>query len=143
MPKIYFYDTGLACALLGIQNAEQLNYHPLSGNLFENFVIGELLKHRLNKAKSNNLYFWRDNTGHEVDVIIDTMEKLYPVEIKLGKTITDKFFTGILYWFKISGEKSGAIVYAGESDQKRSNNIEIVPWNKLESLTGETKRRRD
>jgi hypothetical protein len=62
------------------------------------------------------------------------MEKLYPVEIKSGKTITDKFFRGILYWFKISGEKSGAIVYAGESDQKRSNNIEIVPWNKINSL---------
>jgi len=134
MPKIYFYDTGLVCALLGIQNAEQLNYHPLSGNLFENFTIGELLKHRFNQAKSNNLYFWRDNTGHEVDIIIDTMEKLYPVEIKSGKTITDKFFTGILYWYKISGEKSGAIVYAGESDQKRSNNIDIVPWNKIKSL---------
>jgi hypothetical protein len=61
------------------------------------------------------------------------MEKLYPVEIKSGKTITDKFFTGILYWFKISGEKNGAIVYAGESAQKRYN-IEIVPWNKIKSL---------
>ena len=120
MPKIYFYDTGVACALLGIQNAEQLNYHPLFGNLFENFTISELLKHRYNQAKSNNLYFWRDNTGHEVDIIIDTMGKLYPVEIKSGKTITDKFFHGILYWFKISGEKSGAIIYAGESGQKRA-----------------------
>ena len=64
------------------------------------------------------------------------MGKLYPVEIKSGKTITDKFFTGILYWFKISGEKTGAIIYTGESVQKRSNNIDIVPWNKLESLTG-------
>jgi hypothetical protein len=109
MPKIYFYDTGLVCALLGIQNSEQLNYHPLFGN----------------------------NTGHEIDVIIDTLEKLYPVEIKSGKTITDRFFEGLHWWFKISGEKSGAIVYAGESDQKRSNNIEIVPWNKLELLTGE------
>jgi predicted AAA+ superfamily ATPase len=136
MPKIYFYDTGLACALLGIQNAEQLNYHPLFGNLFENFAISELLKHRYNLAKSNNLSFWRDNTGHEVDIIIDTMGKLYPVEIKSGKTITDKFFTGILYWFKISGEKTGAIIYAGESGQKRSNKIDIVPWNKLESFTG-------
>jgi predicted AAA+ superfamily ATPase len=137
MPKIYFYDTGLVCALLGIQNSEQLNYHPLFGNLFENFTIGELLKYRYNKVKSNNLYFWRDNTGHEIDVIIDTLEKLYPVEIKSGKTITDRFFEGLHWWFKISGEKSGAIVYAGESDQKRSNNIEIVPWNKLELLTGE------
>ena len=136
MPKIYFYDTGVACTLLGIQNAEQLNFHPMFGNLFENFTIGELLKHRYNLAKSNNLYFWRDNTGHEVDIIIETMEKLFAVEVKSGKTITDKFFKGILYWFKISGEKSGAIVYAGETGQKRSNNIEIVPWNKLNSLNG-------
>jgi len=134
MPKIYFYDTGLACALLGIQNAEQLNYHPLFGSLFESFAIAELMKHRYNQARSNNLYFWRDNTGHEIDILFDTMEKLYPVEIKSGKTITDKFFTGILYWFKISGEKRGTVVYAGESDQKRSNNIDIVPWNKLDSL---------
>ncbi len=136
MPKIFFYDTGVACALLGIQKAEQLNYHPLFGNLFENFAISELLKHRYNRAKSNNLYFWRDNSGHEVDIIIDTMGKLYPVEIKSGKTITDKFFQGILYWFKISGEKSGAIIYTGESAQRRSNNIDIVPWNKLDSIVG-------
>jgi len=143
MPKIYFYDTGLVCALLGIQNSEQLNYHPLFGNLFENFTIGELVKYRYNKAKSNNLYFWRDNTGHEIDVIIDTLERLYPVEIKSGKTITDRFLEGMHWWFKISGEKNGAIVYTGESDQKRSNNIKIVPWNKLESLTGETEGLRD
>ena len=136
MPKIFFYDTGVACALLGIQKAEQLNYHPLFGNLFENFAISELLKHRYNRAKSNNLYFWRDNSGHEVDIILDTMGKLYPVEIKSGKTITDKFFQGILYWFKISGEKSGAIIYTGESAQRRSNNIDIVPWNKLNSIVG-------
>jgi predicted AAA+ superfamily ATPase len=135
MPKLYFYDTGLVCALLGIGNQEHLNFHPLSGNLFENFIIGELLKHRYNKAKSNNLYFWRDNTGHEVDVIIETMNKLYPVEIKSGKTITDKFFEGILWWFKISGEKSGAVVYAGETGQKRSNDIEVVPWNRLNSIS--------
>jgi predicted AAA+ superfamily ATPase len=132
MPKLYFYDTGLVCALLGIGNQEHLNFHPLSGNLFENFIIGELLKHRYNKAKSNNLYFWRDNTGH---VIIETMNKLYPVEIKSGKTITDKFFEGILWWFKISGEKSGAVVYAGETGQKRSNDIEVVPWNRLNSIS--------
>jgi predicted AAA+ superfamily ATPase len=135
MPKLYFYDTGLACALLGIQNAAQLNYNPLSGSLFENFIIGELLKQRYNSGKSNNLYFWRDNTGHEVDIIIENQGTLYPVEIKSGKTITNEFFKGVLYWLKISGEKSGAVIYAGESGQKRSNNIDIIPWNEItESL---------
>src|SRR5450759_3471883 len=58
MSKLYFYDTGLVCALLGIQNAQQLNYHPLYGSLFETFAISELIKYRYNRAKSNNLYFW-------------------------------------------------------------------------------------
>jgi predicted AAA+ superfamily ATPase len=134
MSKLYFYDTGLVCALLGIQNAQQLNYHPLYGSLFETFAISELIKYRYNRAKSNNLYFWRDNTGHEIDILAETQEKLFPIEIKSGKTITDEFFKGIDYWRGISGERSGAIIYAGDSDQKRSNNIEIVSWNNLASL---------
>lgn len=134
MPKIYFYDTGLVCALLGIQNADQLNYHPLFGSLFENFVIGELMKLRFNKAKSNNFYFWRDNIGYEIDVIADTKEKLYPLEIKSGMTITDEFFKGILYWSKISGNNGGTVVYAGESDQERKGNIKVISWKKISSL---------
>lgn len=134
MPKLYFYDSGLACALIGIQNVQQLNYHPLFGSLFENFVLGELMKIRYNHAKSNNLYFWRDNTGHELDIVIETAGKLYPVEIKSGKTITEEYFKGLLFWSKISGEQGGAVIYAGESGQQRSNNIEIIPWNKLNTL---------
>jgi hypothetical protein len=134
MPKLYFYDTGLVCSLLGIQNVQQLNYHPLGGSLFENFVISELLKYRYNRAKLNNLYFWRDNIGHEIDVIVEISNGLFPIEIKSGKTITQDFFKGLLFWHGISGEQSGAVIYAGESCQKRSNAIEIVPWNELNGL---------
>jgi uncharacterized protein len=134
MPKLYFYDTGLVCALLGIQNSRQLDFHPLYGSLFENFVISELIKHRFNKAKTNNFYFWRDNIGHEIDLISEELDNLYPVEIKSGKTITDEFFKGLLYWFRISGTRSGTLLYAGETDQKRSNNIQIISWKKLDSL---------
>jgi len=134
MPKLYFYDTGLICALLGIQNAQQLEFHPLFGSLFENFVITELIKHRLNKAKNNNFYFWRDNIGHEIDLIAEMSERLYPIEIKSGKTITDDFFKGLLFWSKISGTQIGAVVYAGETGQRRSNKIQIIPWKRLNSL---------
>lgn len=134
MPKIYFYDTGLVCALLGIQNAKQLDYHPLFGNLFENFVISELIKFRFNKGKNNNFSFWRDNIGHEIDIIAETNVKPYPIEIKSGKTITDEFFKGILYWSKISGEKGGTVIYGGESDQERSGNKKVVSWKKINSL---------
>jgi len=134
MQKIYFYDTGLLCTLLGIQNAQQLNYHPLYGNLFENFIVGELMKYSYNHGKSDNLYFWRDNTGHEIDIIVEISGKLYPIEIKSGKTITEEFFRGLTFWHKISGEKGGAIIFAGETGQRRSNDILIVPWNKINSL---------
>lgn len=66
MPKLYFYDTGLACTLLGLQKAEQLNTHYLKGGLFENLVILEVLKKRLNQGLPPNLYFWRDHTGVEL-----------------------------------------------------------------------------
>jgi predicted AAA+ superfamily ATPase len=134
MPKLYFYDTGLVCALLGIQNAQQLYYHPLAGSLFENFVISELIKYRYNRAKLNNLYFWRDNIGHEIDVIVEISSGLFPIEIKSGKTITQDFFKGLLFWHGISGEQSGVVIYAGEAGQKRSNGIEIIPWNELSGL---------
>ncbi len=131
MPKLYFYDTGLVCYLLGIQNPEQLTFHPLSGSLFENFIISELLKKRYNQGKNQNLYFWRDNTGHEIDVIIENPEGLLPVEIKSGKTITLDYFKGLHFWQKISGTQYGKIIYAGDLDQKRSDGINIISWKQL------------
>ena len=131
-PKIYFYDTGLACSLLGIQKPSQLTTHPLKGNLFENLVISELIKDRYNNNESDNLYFWRDNTGNEIDIIIDKGNILYPVEIKSGKTITSDYFKGIRFWDKLTGNEGGSIIYAGSESQKRSGEIVIMPWNKID-----------
>lgn len=134
MPKLYFYDTGLACALLGIHNPQQLSYHHMTGSLFENLIISELLKSRYNKAKNINLFFWRDNVGHELDIMIENSNGLFPVEIKYGKTITPEFFKGLLFWHKISNTQNGSIVYGGDVAQKRSNGVEIIPWNKSGEL---------
>lgn len=131
MPKIYFYDTGLVCSLQGIKNNEQLILHHLRGSIFENFIIAELLKERYNKAEPNNLYFWRDNTGNEIDIISDNAGDLLPIEVKSGKTITNEFFRNINTWQKISGCNTAYLIYAGESVQKRSNGITILPWNKI------------
>ncbi len=130
--KIYFYDTGLACSLLGIQKPSQLTTHPLKGNLFENFIISEMIKNRFNKNEPDNLYFWRDNTGNEIDVLIDEGGQLYPVEIKSGKTITPDYFKGITFWNKLTGLQQGSVIYAGDELQKRSGNIQILPWNKFD-----------
>ena len=131
MPKMYFYDVGLVSALLGIQNAKQLDLHPLKGSIFENFVLMELLKQQYNDGKPDNLFFWRNNTGQEVDVLIDKGLELIPLEIKAGNTITREYFKGINYWNKLSKNNGGYVVYAGEDYQKRSDNTEIVPFNKI------------
>ncbi|MCD6090922.1 MAG: ATP-binding protein [Bacteroidales bacterium] len=134
MPKLYFYDTGLASALLGIQNEQQMDINPYRGSLFENFVITELIKTSFNKAKQSNIYFWRDNTGHEIDAVIEHANELLPIEIKSGKTITSDYFKGLFFWNKLSKQNGGAIVYGGNSFQKRSNGISIFPWNRIGEL---------
>jgi uncharacterized protein len=136
MSKIYFYDTGLACALLGIQHADQLAMHPATGSLFENFIITELLKIRFNNGKSSNLFFWRDNSGNEIDVIVETPNGLFPIEIKSGQTVTADYFKGLNFWNKLNGLTEGTVVYAGTEYQKRSNGFEVFPWNKINEIEG-------
>lgn len=84
-----------------------------------------------------SLFFWRDNTGHEVDVIIEKTNELYPIEIKSGKTITPGYFNGLNFWHKISGQMNGAVIYGGNIYQKRSSGIKIIPWNKLNDFIEE------
>ncbi|MBN1951653.1 MAG: ATP-binding protein [Bacteroidales bacterium] len=134
MPKLYFYDSGLVCALLSIHDGAQLIYHPLAGSIFENFVTAEMIKSRYNQSLPNNLYFWRDSRGHEIDIIIENANSLFPVEIKAGKTITPEFFRNLIYWEQLTGHPGGAVVYAGEIRQKRSNEIEIIPWKQLSKI---------
>jgi len=131
MPKLYFYDTGLASALLSIQNTNQIGLHPFKGALFENLIVTDILKTRFNKAKTNNLYFWRDNVGNEIDLLLDSGLTLTPIEIKSGQTITKDYFKGLNYWAKLTKETSGYVVYGGNTIQKRSNAITVIPFNAI------------
>lgn len=133
-PKLYFYDSGLVCALLGIQTAQQLTTHPLYGAVFESFIISELLKSRYHAGLESNLYYWRDNTGHEIDIIVDQAGDLYPIEIKAGKTISSDYFKGLEFWNKLSGGKSGTVIYAGHMTQKRSTGYQVIPIKALPGL---------
>ena len=131
MPKLYFYDVGLASALLGVQEPMQWDVHPFKGSMFENLIVVELLKQSFNSGQANNLYFWRNSVGNEVDVLIDNFNTIIPIEIKSGKTITNDYFKGINYWNKLTDNEGGKIIYAGNDYQKRSNNVEVIPYNKL------------
>lgn len=133
-PKLYFYDTGLAVALMSVENASQLEIHPFRGALFENMIVLEFLKRRFNAAKNANLYFWRDNVGNEVDLLIENGSHLIPIEIKSGQTVTNEYFKGIHFWSKIYGTAGGYIVYGGDSAQKRSDGIQVVPYHELNNM---------
>lgn len=134
-PKIYFYDSGLVCSLLGIEKAEQLNTHHIKAALFEGLVVSELLKARYNNGLPNNCFYWRDKTGNEVDCIIDKAGSLTPVEIKSGKTINSDYFSNIEYWKSISNiTNKGYVVYGGNETQKIKGNI-ILPWINIDTIT--------
>ena len=131
-PKLYFYDTGVACSLLGINNAKQIAHHVAKGPLFENMIISELLKERFNAGATDNLYYWRDKTGNEVDVLIDNAGKLTAIELKAGETISSDFFRGLEYFSSLNKKTvQQLLVYGGNQEQKRSNGIIVMPWNKL------------
>jgi len=122
-PKLFFTDVGLAAFLLGIHTEEQASRDPLRGNLFENLVVIEALKYRLNRGKRNNLYFWRDGKGNEVDLLIETGPDVMPVEIKAGATISGDFFKGLrTFSARLSSPpRSAALVYGGLEQQQRSD----------------------
>lgn len=117
-PKIYFTDVGLACYLLGVDNADQLFRDPLRGGLYENFIILEVLKNRLNHGQRSDLFFYRDSHGNEVDLIIRHGRKLQPVEIKSAETFTPDFIKGIRNFKDTVGDNCdpGAVVYNGEEE---------------------------
>lgn len=130
-PKLYFFDTGVACSLLGITDVKQIFSHTVKGPLFENMIISELLKERFNKGAADNLYFWRDKTGHEVDILLDKAGKLTVMELKAGATLNEDFFKGIEYFSSLNTNPPEKIlVYGGKEIQKRSSGISVKPWDK-------------
>jgi predicted AAA+ superfamily ATPase len=116
-PKLYFYDTGLACSLLGLENEKQLARDPLRGGLFENLVVMEALKHRLHRGQRSQLTFYRDNVGNEVDLLYGHGIEALPIEVKAGATVGSDFFKGLFHYAKVFPKSRGAaLVYAGKEE---------------------------
>ena len=128
-PKIYFTEVGLAAWLLDLNSPESVGRDPLIGSLFENMVVVELLKFRLNRGKMPNLYFFRDQRGFEIDLLLAENRQLYPVEIKSARTYHADFAAN-LKTFCASDRKirPGMVVYAG--DVQRSGPPAVVNFRK-------------
>ncbi len=128
-PKLYFYDTGLLCRLLGIREAAQIVTHPLRGAIFENYVVAEVAKAYLHHRRTPPIFFWRDRTGHEIDLLIEKADLLYPVEIKSGKTMSPDMLAGLLWWSTLAGlpADAGTLIYGGGEAFTR-NRVPVRPW---------------
>ena len=131
-PKLYFFDTGLACALLNLRKVEDLNLHFAKGALFENFVINEILKNHFNRNINPGHSFWQAAGSHEIDLILDKGGHLYPIEIKSGRTINTHFFDSLTYFQSLSGARPGEsfIIYGGDEIQHRSL-AHVLSWKNL------------
>lgn len=134
-PKVYFYDVGLSAYLLGIENIRQLKSHPLRGNLFENIIIMEFLKNRFNNAKTSNLYFYRDRTGNEIDLVIQKALSLIPIEIKSTETLNLDFCRGLNMIKKIFVTEitKSFIIYSGKEKHVHKW-ITFLPWKEMVHL---------
>lgn len=135
-PKIYFVDTALVCSLLDIESPAALAQHPDYGALFENMIIMELIKARTNVGKSNNVHFWREDQGLEVDAVLHYALHLRAVEIKAAKTIKSSLAAGITKWKKAIKEHAEArryVIYGGEENQV-VDDIPWVSWRKCDTI---------
>jgi predicted AAA+ superfamily ATPase len=128
-PKLYFLDTGLLCYLLRVRGPGDLVNHPARGQIFESFVLSELLKSFAHRGETPPLYFWRDRTGHEVDFIVDYGTELVPIEAKSGETISASFFDGLRYFTKLGAPASqtGLLIHGG-GDLYERDGFSVRPW---------------
>ncbi len=138
MPKLYFYDTGLVCWLLGIRQPEQLRSHPLRGAIFETWVISETMKHRTNLGKSGGLLFYRDSNGAEVDLVIEQPGSVVLVEVKSSATASSSLFAGAKriqrHFGQLPRSSEVVVVYGGDEFQGHTEG-RLIPWRMLRAAS--------
>ena len=133
-PKLHFYDTGLACWLIGIRTPQQLRTHPLRGAIFESWVVSEIVKHRLNRGETQGLSFYRNRDGAEVDLVIEQPSGLTLIEAKSSQTQSSSLFSGALRVQRNLAAASLpieiAVIYGGSESQVRSVG-RLIPWDSV------------
>lgn len=128
-PKLYFYDTGLACSLLGLTSAGQVGTFYMRGALLENLVINQFVKDALNAGITPDLTYWRDSQGHEIDLISTYAGQMTAYEIKSGATFHKDFFKNLTLWGEISGTLADRlnVIYCGD-DALRTSAGNAIPF---------------
>lgn len=134
-PKLYFYDTGVACSLLGIREQEQVNLHYMKGSLFENLILNEFIKRSFNRGENRQPYYWQDNHGKEIDCLLVNGEKVTAVEIKSGKTMSTSYFENLNYWRSLAAlpENQEFVVYGGDQSMQTGAGT-LISWKNLDRI---------
>lgn len=128
-PKLYFLDTGLACHLLGIQDAAMLERHPLRGAMFETFVAAELVKSFEHAGREAPLYHWRAASGHEIDLLLDLGDRLLPIEVKSGQTVVPDLLRNLEWWTALHGNpNTRGVLVSGGTEAYTLRGMTVRPW---------------
>jgi len=139
-PKLYFYDSGLLCYLLGVREPAQLETHPHRGAVFESWAVSEILKARANLGLPPDAFFYRDHRGEEVDLVLEGGSRALAVEIKSGRTVAQDFFAALDRFSRLLEGTTAwkprlerRLIYGGEGAQDRLG-VKVVPWSRIAEL---------
>jgi predicted AAA+ superfamily ATPase len=132
-PKLYFYDTGLVCSLLGLENEQQIENFYLKGNLFENFVFSELIKSRFNAGLPANFYFLRDSKGVEIDCVVEKPDRLDLIEIKMSATLSASHISNIKSLKPLFKKTEDYVIYSGEQEPVY-HDVKFVNWQNISNF---------
>lgn len=133
-PKLYFYDTGLLCHLLGLKSVAALKASRQYGFLFENWIISELKKNRFNNGENEGLYYFRDNVGNEVDLITEKNGEPFAIEIKASIKFNSAMLRGLNFWQKYQHTGHSVLLHAGKTNEVVNDRLGIVPWTEIGNL---------
>lgn len=129
--KLFFTDTGLLCYLLGINSIETLALHPMRGAIFENLIYTELLKYKTNYGRENDIWFWRDNHGTEIDFLLDETTGLKALEVKSGMNIHDDYLKNLKQYCKYNPDVGDMyLIYDGKIERKKED-VNIINWRNI------------
>jgi len=132
-PKVVFLDPGLLCYLLGVRAERELGIHPLYGQVFESFIAGELYKRIAHSGSHARLYYWRDRSGHEIDLLIEEGSHVLPIEIKAATTYHPGFAKTLRWWLGLPDcpAKEGLVLYDGTAEIGKDSPYPCIPWGKM------------
>ncbi len=133
-PKLYFYDTGLLCFLLGIKTEAILQQNTAYGAIFENWVISEIRKNNFNNAQNGGMYYFRDSAGNEIDLILEREGEPVAIEIKSSKKVDDSMLRGLKYWQRIQPFSQAILLHSGDRNEILHEKMSILPYTEVGNI---------